>query len=99
MKQIYFALLLTLIVTSASAQSYVTRDNNTATSRGPSIKILKVFPNPATTFVTFEFQRSYTAGLSLEIYNLPGKKVAAAGNVSTSTTIQLQNFQTTRQKW
>lgn len=92
MKKLYTLVFITLIAVSSAAQNSTARDNYITTSRGTNIKILKVFPNPATTFITFEFQRSYSAGLSIEVYNLPGKKVAAAGNISTSTTILLQNF-------
>jgi hypothetical protein len=93
MKKIYFTVVLVLFALIGFAQS-TTRDNGTSStsSRNVSIKILKVFPNPATTFVVFEFQRNYVSGLALEIYNLPGKKIAAANNITSSTTIQLQNF-------
>ncbi len=91
--KIFFTLLLTVICVFLQAQNANTRTGDVfgfATST--AVKILKTYPNPATTYITFEFQRSYTAGLSIEIFDLPGKKVASAGNLQSSTTVQLQNF-------
>jgi hypothetical protein len=91
MKHFYIFTLFICVAFNIVAQSSTAR-NGDATFARTQIKILKTYPNPATTYITFEFQRSYSSGLGLEIYNLPGKKVAAVNNVTSSTTIQLQNF-------
>jgi Secretion system C-terminal sorting domain len=58
----------------------------------PSVKIIKTYPNPATTFITFEFQRSFDRGYSLQIHNFTGKKVGEAAGLQSKTTIRLDNF-------
>jgi hypothetical protein len=93
MKNFYFTLLLIFAIFCLNAQNPIARNaEGNRVNSGTIIKILKAFPNPATTYITFEFQRNYLNGLSLEIYNLPGKRVASASNLLSSTTIQLQNF-------
>jgi Secretion system C-terminal sorting domain len=97
MKKIYFLLLLVSFNISLGlvAQTSTSRGvtNGTPTQQDPTtVKILKSYPNPATAFITFEFQRSYTSGYTIEIYNLPGKRVVLAANISNKITIQLQNF-------
>ncbi len=96
MKKIYFLLLLVSFSLSVGlvAQTNTSRGTNgNPPQQDPvTVKILKSYPNPATTFITFEFQRSYASGYSIEIYNLPGKRVALAANISNKITIQLQNF-------
>jgi hypothetical protein len=94
MKKFYiivFVLLANYCAFAQGVNNARSTDNDVSTTR-LTTKILKAYPNPATTYIVFEFQRNYLNGLSLEIYNLPGKKVAAAANILSSTTIQLQNF-------
>ncbi len=91
----YIALLFTLLPFATKAQiSYDTRTTNGFgnSQTTQQIKIIKSYPNPAISFITFEFQRSYNTGYSIEIYNLPGKRVAVANNLQNKTTVQLQNF-------
>ncbi len=93
MKRFYiFILLCNLIITSNAQFTTARNGTNSTTNSRTQIKILKTYPNPATTYITFEFQRSYSAGLTIEIYNLPGKKVASSNNIANSVTITLQNF-------
>ena len=56
---------------------------------GP-VKIVKFYPNPATTSITFELPKgsSYT----LQIYNFMGKKVYEIKNTAVSNLIDLNNF-------
>jgi hypothetical protein len=82
-----FYLLLLAVVFSLGA--FAQRDPGT---QDPSVKILKFFPNPATNFITFEFQRSFDKGYVLQIFNFPGKKVAEAPLISSKVTIRLDNF-------
>ncbi len=92
------ALILTLLVSTTQAQLSNSRNasgmdfgiGNYAVPQ--QNKILKCYPNPATTNITFEFQRNYNNGYTLEIYNLPGKRVSLASNMSNTTPITLQNY-------
>lgn len=43
---------------------------------GFAVKTVKFYPNPAVSFINFEFLKNYDQFYSLEIYNFIGKKVA-----------------------
>ena len=54
--------------------------------------ILKVYPNPATTFTKFEFQKGFDKGYTLQVINFIGKQVFEAKNISSTTTLDLSSF-------
>lgn len=55
--------------------------------------ILRFYPNPATTVITFDFQKAYDRGYSLQVYNaVLGRKMLEQNNISDKTTIDLSNF-------
>ena len=60
-------------------------------SRGQEA-ILRFYPNPATTVITFDFQKSYDKGYSLQIYHVLGRKMIEQNNVSDHTTLNLGDF-------
>lgn len=71
------------------------------TSRGQSTRepspdaaqrIMKFYPNPATTFIKAEFQKNFNAGYTLQIINFIGKQVYEAKNVNSSTTLDLSTY-------
>jgi hypothetical protein len=55
-------------------------------------RIMKFYPNPATTFIKAEFQKNFNAGYSLQIINFIGKQVYEAKNVNSSTTLDLSTY-------
>ena len=83
-------LLLISIILLATANS------QGQTSREPSPdglqRVLKVYPNPATTFAKFEFQKSFDKGYTLQVINFIGKQVYEAKNISSSTTLDLSSY-------
>ncbi len=80
-------LLLTFIVFAA------TFANGQSRSGAAAEPVLKFYPNPATSNVTFDFQTAYETGHSLQIYNFPqGKKVYEAKNMAQRTTINLNEY-------
>ena len=54
--------------------------------------VLRFFPNPATSYVTFDFQRGFDRGYNIQVYNFLGKLVYEAKNVAQRTTINLSDF-------
>jgi len=54
--------------------------------------VLKVYPNPATTFTKFEFQKGFDKGLTLQVINFVGKQVYEAKNISSTTTLDLSSY-------
>ena len=56
------------------------------------VKIVKLYPNPATSYITVNFQKEYVKGLSIQIFNFLGKKMFESQNVNDKTTILLGEF-------
>ena len=54
--------------------------------------MIKSYPNPATTFVNFDFQYGYDKSYSLQIFNFMGKKVVEIRSLSVHTNLPLTNF-------
>jgi hypothetical protein len=81
-----FLSIILLAATNSKGQS----------DRGPSPgqlqRILKVYPNPATAFTKFEFQKSFDKGFTLQIINFIGKQVYEAKNIPSTTTLDLSNY-------
>jgi hypothetical protein len=55
-------------------------------------KVVKIYPNPATSYITFDLQKSYQKGLTIVVYNFLGKKMYENPNVSEKTTLTLTDF-------
>ncbi len=58
----------------------------------PEAKIVKFYPNPATSFITFDFQSNFDKTYSFQIYNFLGKKVYDVPNISPKTVVNLNDF-------
>ncbi len=61
-------------------------------SGDPIVPVIKYYPNPATSFITFDFQEGHQKGYEIQIYNFPGQKVYEQKNVAARTTINLSDF-------
>lgn len=87
--KIFYTLSIILLV-SITTKS---QDRNTSSPAGsPITKIVKFYPNPATSFINFEFQKSYDKSYSFQIINLLGKKVYDITNVNPKTVVNLSDF-------
>ena len=53
---------------------------------------LKLYPNPATSYITFDLQKGYQKGLTITVFNFLGKKMIETPNVSEKTTLTLNDF-------
>ena len=62
-----------------------------ATAQDP-VAVLRFYPNPATSFVNFEFERAYEKGFSIQIFNVLGRKMYQAANLNQRTNISLADF-------
>lgn len=85
MKNIYLLLFFIVLGFSAGAQP----GKNPLTS---SDKVLRFYPNPATTVINFEFTRPIDKNYTLQIYNFVGKKMFETASVSQKTTVLLNDF-------
>ena len=80
-------ILLTGLIISLGAQGQA--------SRGPVSdpgKLVKFYPNPATSYITFDLQKNYQKGLTISVFNFLGKKVSETPNVNERTTVQLTDY-------
>lgn len=57
-----------------------------------TVKIIKFYPNPATTVINFDFQRGHDKSYNFQIYNLLGKKVYEINNVAVNNQVNLSDF-------
>ena len=63
-----------------------------AISGDPQAKILKFYPSPATTDITFEYQHGYDKSFSLQLYNFMGKKVFESPTTTQHINVSLADF-------
>lgn len=78
-------ILFILLLTSGASQGQSSVPGNDG-------RILRFYPNPAVTSITFDFQQSYETGYSIQIFNFLGKPVHDAKNLNQKTIIDLGNF-------
>ncbi len=89
MRRILHILSFILLI---SLQSQAQTSRNTPVSDGGD-RIIKLYPNPATSYITFDLQKNYKKGLTIHIYNgVLGKKVHEVSNVPEKTTVNLTDF-------
>jgi hypothetical protein len=87
MKNFTFIVLLVLGFSfRAEAQSVQERPVQNAR------KTVRFYPNPATSFVLFEFPKAPPTGTSFQIYNFLGKKVLDLQRLNARTQVDLTNY-------
>ncbi|MFZ4058742.1 MAG: T9SS type A sorting domain-containing protein [Ferruginibacter sp.] len=64
----------------------------TVSNRLAAEKIVKFYPNPATTVVNFEFNQGYDKSFTLQLYNFIGKKVFEITPASNRYTLSLNGY-------
>ncbi len=86
MKRIFtiFACIL-LITTATKAQSNRTPAENV-------VKVVRFFPNPASSFINFEFKDITLSEYPFKIFNFIGKKVVEINNLTPRTVVNLNDF-------
>jgi hypothetical protein len=55
-------------------------------------KVMRFYPNPATSVINFEFIKPVNNNLTLQVFNFVGKKVYELNTVSQKTTVPLTEF-------
>lgn len=86
MRIFYVSFILLLVSVQVKSQ-----DRLVSTSNAP-VKIIKFYPNPATSVINFDFQKGYDKSYSFLIFNFLGKKVYEANNLAPKTTVNLNDF-------
>lgn len=73
----------------------ISSQGQTERSTPPSVasdRIVKLYPNPATTYITFDLQKGYERGLSVQVYSFLGKKMFENQNIPSKLTLDLAEF-------
>lgn len=67
--------------------------STSAQSRQPDVKVVKVYPNPATTYLNFDFDESQDlTNHSLKVFNFIGKKIYETNMLTRRTVINLNDY-------
>ena len=85
MRIFYILSFILLIATASMSQSRLDPGN-------PQTKIVRFFPNPAISQITFSFDQSYDKNYSLQVFNFIGKKVFELQAVSPRNTVDISDF-------
>jgi hypothetical protein len=80
-----FILFISLQVKSQSG-------NVSRTERDGFSRIIKFYPNPATSIINFDFQKDYDRSYNFQIFSFLGKKVYENNNVTSKTVVNLNEF-------
>jgi len=85
--KIFYILLSIILLNSTQAKSQ---------ARGPmpdpETRIIKFYPNPAISFITFEIGKESNKSYSLQIFNFLGRKVKDVSDVTPKTVVTLNEF-------
>ena len=79
--------IILLIATTSQGQSARTIPATVTADR-----IVKYYPNPATSAITFDLQSNFQKGMSIQIYSFLGKKMYGISNVPQKTLVDLSDF-------
>lgn len=90
MKKLYLIILFFCLVSFANAQEVRSSDNSL--SAMAQIKVIKFYPNPATTVINFELIKPNQKNITLQVYNFVGKKLFEKNNINQKTTLPLNEF-------
>jgi hypothetical protein len=87
MKNFTFIILL---VVFSSVAGY----SQTSTERlsQASVKMVRFFPNPATSYINFEFNKNTNETYTFQVFNFLGKKVMDLSQINNRTQVDLTNY-------
>ena len=88
MKKMLFASITVMLLFGFEARS----QNHFAPGLDQETKLVKFYPNPAISLITFDFQKRPEKTYTLQIYNFLGKKVYESLSVDQKTVISLSEF-------
>ena len=84
--KIFFYIFLFIAAFHFSSTAQVSRTINDA------VKTVKSYPNPATTYINFEFEKKDVNSYSLLIFNFIGKKIEELKIVDAKMTISVIDY-------
>ncbi|MBL0153478.1 MAG: T9SS type A sorting domain-containing protein [Chitinophagaceae bacterium] len=78
-----------ILLSTITSQAQTTR---MSPSQDGTERVIKMYPIPATAFITFEFQKQVEKGATVLIHSLAGKKMYESKNLGGKLTIDLGEF-------
>lgn len=88
MRRIFTILSIILLIAIQSQAQSIRNNPSTETAD----RIVKLYPNPATSYVSFEMPKGYEKTHSIQIYSFLGKKMYESVNLTQKLTVQLSEF-------
>jgi hypothetical protein len=88
LKRIFTILACILLITTATAQTERTPAGNAENV----VKVVRFYPNPASSFINFEFKETRLADFSFKVFNFIGKKVLEINNLTPRTVVNLNDY-------
>lgn len=85
-----FYILSFVFLTSLTALSQ--SGSNPAIGTQPNSRIIKFYPNPATSIINFDFESGYDKNYNFQIFSFVGKKVFEMNNLTPKTKVNLNDF-------
>ena len=85
-----FYLLSIILIVSIQSKSQERQKQNPA--QEPVTRIVKFYPNPATSVINFDFQKNADKVYNFQIFSLTGKKVYEISKVDQKTSVNLSDF-------
>ncbi len=87
MRKLYLAFLL---VCTFALNSYVA-DNYSHAFLDDSVKFTHFYPNPATSYINFTFEKTIDKNYTLQVYNFLGRKMSESRITEPKITINLDD--------
>jgi hypothetical protein len=87
MRIFYFLLSLSLLATIQ-----VRSQEKPVSGQDPEVSIVRFYPNPATSAITFDVQKVSEKTYTLQIFNFMGKKVYETENINAKKIINLSDY-------
>ena len=85
----FLPILIIILFTAIHSQGQSLRNYPGTDAADP---IIKFYPNPATTYISFDLQKGSEKGLAVQVYSFLGKKMYEGKNLGEKTTINLSDF-------
>ncbi len=86
-----FYIITFILLTTTGAMAQSARPNGSG--QDVRVKLVRFYPNPATTIINFEFQQDLTlSNYSFKVYNFIGKKVLELNNITSRTVVNLNDY-------
>lgn len=61
-------------------------------AQNAKVEVIKCYPNPASSFVNFEFQKNIDKNYVLQVYSFVGKKMVETPVINNKITVTLNDF-------